>query len=315
MFSIAIPAIKPIFLEKAIKSVIEQDFQDYELILINYSQDKQIDDIVNRFPDKRIKYINNLPSTGIINDWNNCLNYANREYFILFSDDDIYEKNFLTEVTEAIKRYPDIPIFRVRTKIIDENDKLKYLSSSAPEWESCADFIWHRLRNYRFHYISDFIFKTSELKTIGGFIDFPDAWYSDDATNIKLSNINGIVCINKFLFNYRESQHTISKSGKIEKKLAGLESYNNWLTNFVENELKEQSSNDKYIIQELHKAKQQRFVLLTGNIISIGVKKGLLGFWDIFHRWFKFRKKYKFLNFVSLIWAFGLHYRKYKGSR
>lgn len=309
MFSIAIPAIKSDYFEKALVSLLNQTYKDFEIIICDYSNNDNIKYIVNKFNDSRIKY-HKLNSEGIIKDWNRCLEFATREYFILFSDDDIYSSKLLETVRRYIDKYPDANIFRVRTKIIDENDNPKQITSNAAEKENVIDFIWHRFKGYRMHFAGDFIVKTDVLRKIGGFIPFPDAWYTDDATWMKIANINGIINIPDILFYYRDSNVTVSQTGKIYNKIKGLNEFEQWFDNFLKNEVEINDSN-KDIYQDLLQIKEYRFNTLVGNILSSGLNRNkVLDIWEIIKRYLKNRKYSKYVNMKSLLWAILLQLKK-----
>jgi len=309
LFSIGIPAIKANYFESALKSLINQTFKDFEIILCDYSKNDEIKKVVEKYNDSRIKYYK-FESNGIIKDWNRCLEFSNREYFVLFSDDDIYSPIFLETVKKFIEKYPNNNIFKVRTKIINENDKLKQITTNAAEYESAVDFIWHRFKSYRMQFAGDFIVKTETLKKIGGFIPFPDAWYTDDATWFKIANINGIINIPMTLFYYRDSNITVSQSGKIEKKIHGLNEFEIWFNDFLQTELVI-NKDEKDILEDLLKIKNQRFITITGNILSSGLYSNkIIDIFKILVRYLKSKKLSKHINKKSLLWAILLRLKK-----
>jgi glycosyltransferase involved in cell wall biosynthesis len=315
LFSIAIPAIKAIYFEEALQSILNQTYKNYEIIICDYSKTNDIFNIYSKYQnDERIRYYK-LVSKGIIEDWNRCIDYATKEYFILFSDDDIYEKNFLETVEKYIKKYPQVSIFNVRARIIDDFGKQKQICANAAEYENVLDFIWHRFKGYRFQYAADFIVKTEKLKQIGGFIPFPDAWYSDDATWFTLADENGIVHIPDILFNYRDSRATISQTGKLVNKIIGLNQFEIWIERFLQNK-KITDEKEISIYNDILKIKNYRFVTIVGNILSIGIEnKKYFGFVIIILRWIKTKKYSKHVNLQSLFWAFALYYKKLRNSQ
>ncbi|MDN3583739.1 glycosyltransferase family 2 protein [Mucilaginibacter flavus] len=236
MFSIIIPAFKTKYLFYAIKSVLDQTFEDFELIIVNDKSPENVAEIVAKFEDKRISYYeneNNLGSKSVVSSWNNCLKYAKFEYTLLFSDDDILEPDFLLEINELIKQYPLVDLFYSRVAVIDQDNKIIRYTCSAPEREVVLDFIWHRLRGLREIYAPNFVFRTKSLIEIGGFVDFPLAWGSDDATWFSLAKTNGVVSTNKVLCNWRWSELNISKIGNVKLRLNAIETFLTWVANFV----------------------------------------------------------------------------------
>lgn len=236
-FTIAIPVTKPQYFGKTLQSALSQVYNNYEVIILNNASNIQtkteIKKIVKSFNDNKIRYYENDYQIPIVRNWNKCLELSKGEYFHLLSDDDLIEKEFLEKMDEKIDKYPDVSIFHCRTKIIDENGQLIRFAPSCPEWESCVDFIWHRFNEYRIHMLSDFIAKTDELKKISGFVDFPLAFGSDDATWFKLAEVNGIVYCQDTLFNYRNSNSTYSNNYNLENALMSTVMFSKWAIEFI----------------------------------------------------------------------------------
>ena len=66
--------------------------------------------------------------------------------------------------------------------------------------------------------IAEYVFRKSALEAIGGFIDFPMAVGSDNATALLMAK-NGIVCSGDFLVRFRYSGKNISSEGNyLEEK-------------------------------------------------------------------------------------------------
>ena len=74
---------------------------------------------------------------------------------------------------------------------------------------SQLDNIYHQTLPNHISGIGNYVFKTSVLRLIGGFADYPYAWWSDVMTNIKLS-ANGMAVTKDILFNFRQSDQNIS---------------------------------------------------------------------------------------------------------
>lgn len=231
------PAFKASFLKAAIDSILAQSYSNFELIIVNDASPEDLERIIETYNDNRIKYYKNPTNIGgenLIAQWNKCISYANNEYLILTSDDDVYDKDFLYQMSQMIKKYPDVDVFHSRVQIIDSNDKIIDYSAACVEWETCQEFIWHRICKGRAQYIPEFIFRKKALIDKGGFIDFPSAWGSDHATAFLIAKEKGVVCCNLPLLKWRYSGLNISSSGKhLECKIKGLFQYYSWIKKFI----------------------------------------------------------------------------------
>jgi glycosyltransferase involved in cell wall biosynthesis len=314
LISVGLPVVKIEFLESAIKSVLNQSFKDFELIILNNGSPHNVKEIVDKFTDDRIKYYENNEMIPIIENWNKVLNYASGEYFVLFSDDDIYEKDFLSELNSLTEQYPNVNLFHTRVRIINEKNETSYLAPSAPSYETAADFIWHRIKNYRLQYAQDFMVKTSALREIGGFVDLPNAWGSDDATWYRIANKGGVAASNRILCNWRESNFNLARKANVEEKLAAVKAFKNWLDDFIKNELTLTNDTDKEILSEIKKVIAQNTSTKNGFALQLGVRGSLLSSIIIFKRWLSFKRKFE-LDLISLGWANALLLKKIKNSK
>jgi glycosyltransferase involved in cell wall biosynthesis len=236
LFSIAIPVYKNAFLKECIASILCQTFEEFELIIVNDCSPDPVDQTIKKFDDKRIKYFKNEKNIGgvnLVDNWNNCLEKACGDYFVMMGDDDTMHCDYLLEFTRLIKKYPDLDVYHCRSVIIDENSVPVGLTPSWPEFESVYENMWHRLFAKRLQYISDFVFRTDTLKKKGGFYFLPLAWSSDDISAYIATGAKGIAHTNKAVFNYRRNGFSISSIGNHEKKIEALKMSLQWFNSFL----------------------------------------------------------------------------------
>src|SRR5688572_15109961 len=77
------------YIQEAIKSILEQTFADFELIIINDGSSDATLDCIKSFSDPRIKLINNEKNLGIIKSRNIGLDAASGEYIAKMDSDDV----------------------------------------------------------------------------------------------------------------------------------------------------------------------------------------------------------------------------------
>ena len=309
-FTIAIPVVKTNFFHKTLKSAINQTFTDYEIIVLNNANNQkikiEIQDITleasKTFP---IRYYENEEQLPPVQNWNKCLKLAKGNFFCILSDDDEYGLEYLNEISKAISKYSSCNIFHVRLRITNEMDETISISTSCPEQENCLNLIYHRIRNQREQFLSDFIVKTSQLKNIGGFIDFPSACCTDDATWFKIANHGGIVFVNKILLSYRKSSINLSKNDSVENKIVAYNQYETWIADFLNNELIFEHSEIE-IYKNLQMHLKSAFILNKGRALSLSNSRSF-GFVRLIFNWLKYRKKYNIYG-GSLIWATVFHF-------
>jgi len=234
MISIGLPVIKPQFLEEALWSVLNQKYSDFELIVFNDRSDEQIRKIVKSFDDPRIRYLEGESALEVVENWNKVLSYARGDYFVLFSDDDRYHPDFLLEMNSLSAKYPLCNIFHCRVRKINASGELLAITEPCPLFESGFEFILHRLNRDREQFAPEFVVRTTKLKAIGGFVNLPLAWGSDDLTWFQLAIGGGIAYSPKLLFDWRQSPLQISQTGDVEERLLAVEKYRAWLRTFID---------------------------------------------------------------------------------
>jgi len=118
MFSIIMATYNRGFIiDKAIKSVLEQDFKNWELIIIDDGSTDNTFEIVKPFlKDKRIRYIKLPTNKGVNYARNRGLKVATGSYYLPLDSDNQLLKGALKEISEEIERkYTDLYFFRVKT--------------------------------------------------------------------------------------------------------------------------------------------------------------------------------------------------------
>lgn len=211
-YSFVLPAYKAQFLRDAIDSILSQTYKDFELIIVNDDSPEDIGSIVQSYRDNRIQYyVNevNIGSKDLVAQWNHSISYARGEYLILASDDDVYDCEFLERMDKLIVRYPKANIFRPRVKTINEYGEIVGVEGYLKEYSSDIEFLQAWVNGWIGSGIPFYIFKRESLLAMGGFAQYPLAWFSDDATVLNLSN-NGIVTSSDILFSFRWSGLSIS---------------------------------------------------------------------------------------------------------
>jgi glycosyltransferase involved in cell wall biosynthesis len=234
MISIGLPAVKPQFLADAISSALNQTFTDFELIIVNDRADETIRRIVQTFDDVRIRYFEVGPILPVVENWNRVLSYAMGDLFVLFSDDDLYHPEFLSEMKMLLDRYPMSHIAHCRVRKINSEGEVLAFTNMCPEFESGLDFIFHRMLGDREQFAPEFVVRTQKLKDSGGFTDLPLAWGSDDLTWFKLAVDGGIAYSSSAFFDWRQSRFQISQGGDAGERLNAVDEYSVKLRGFTD---------------------------------------------------------------------------------
>jgi glycosyltransferase involved in cell wall biosynthesis len=89
--SICIPAYaEPRYFQRALRSALEQDFTDFEVIVTDDSPDDVITDVLREVRDDRIVYSKNVRRLGVPENWNRAADSATGEFVKFLHHDDCF---------------------------------------------------------------------------------------------------------------------------------------------------------------------------------------------------------------------------------
>ena len=95
-------------LKESIESILNQTFTDFEFLILNDSPDNQaLDEFVNSFDDKRIRYFKNEKNRGIEYSTNFLIKQAKGRYLAIFDHDDISLLERLEKEVDFLDENPD----------------------------------------------------------------------------------------------------------------------------------------------------------------------------------------------------------------
>ncbi|WP_339865813.1 glycosyltransferase [uncultured Algoriphagus sp.] len=300
-FSIGIPAYKEAYLIECISSILSQSYKDFELIIVNDCSPQNVEEIVFSFSDSRIRYFRNEVNCGaenVVDNWNKCLVHATGDFFVLMGDDDKLAPSYLEDFNDLISRYPALDVYHCRSIIINEDSMPIDLTPSWPEYENVLDNIWHRIKSLRQQFISDFLFRTDNLKENDGFYKLPLAWASDDISVYRAIGEKGIAHLNKPNFLYRRNSQTISSGGNSQLKMEALFKEKFWLENFLDN--LDVNLDNSYFLntvlkEEINKYVRKKKIRTITNSYQTGFIKNI-------QFWFNSRKEFN-ISFAEIVYS------------
>lgn len=114
------------FLEKRIQSVLNQTYQDFEIIYLDDVSTDDSDQVLAKFLDnKRIRTIYNQVNSGSpFKQWNKGMREAQGEYVWIAEADDYADEHLLAELVDKLDNNPNVGIAYCQSWEIDENDKI-----------------------------------------------------------------------------------------------------------------------------------------------------------------------------------------------
>lgn len=114
------------FLEEAIESILQQTFDDLELIISDNASTDRTQEICEKAAqvDPRVRYFRQERNLGASPNYNFTFHQARGEYFKWAAHDDIIEPDHVARCVEAMDRYPEVQLAFPRTLKIDETGSI-----------------------------------------------------------------------------------------------------------------------------------------------------------------------------------------------
>ena len=214
MVSIVIPTFKRAErLENAISSCLNQSYKNLEIIVIDdnglgsenqLKTKNNIDNIIERFNDQRIKYIPNARNMGGAIARNIGVDNSSGEYIAFLDDDDLLHPDSIKLRLEAIAGH-DVDFCVSDMNIIDEHENYVECDSNSFRGYNLIDFILDG--NF---YTPMLLINKGVFLQVGGFTDSPR--YQDYILMIKLLSRNFSLhhLNNRLFYHIRHADERIS---------------------------------------------------------------------------------------------------------
>ena len=126
MFSIIIPTFNRISkLKKALNSIYDQTYKNYEIIIIDNFSTDDTEKIVNKYKESKLKYFK-FNNSGIIGKSRNIgIKNSNAPWIAFLDSDDEWYENKLSILENFIKKNPEYDVITNDEEIYYEETKKK----------------------------------------------------------------------------------------------------------------------------------------------------------------------------------------------
>lgn len=114
------------FIAQTIESVLNQTFEDWELIVLDDCSTDNSFQIAQIFEqkDKRITVKKNTQNLGMMGNWNEGIKYCHSEYFVKLDADDIWHPEMLGKSVDILDTMPNVGMVFTKYINIDENSAI-----------------------------------------------------------------------------------------------------------------------------------------------------------------------------------------------
>jgi glycosyltransferase involved in cell wall biosynthesis len=111
------------FLTEAIDSILNQTFEDFELIISDNASSDRTEEICQSYAakDRRVTYHRNEKNLGAARNFNWVFEKSSGEYFKWAAHDDLLRPDYLAMCVEVLDQDPSVVLCYPRARVIDEN--------------------------------------------------------------------------------------------------------------------------------------------------------------------------------------------------
>ena len=145
--SVLIPSFNhALFIGEAIQSVLNQTFQDIEILIIDDGSKDNSIEIIEKFTDSRIYFAVNEENKGAVYTTNKMIELSAGEYIALLNSDDVWETDKLAKQIEFMEKNRQYAAVFSNAEIINQDGSLfhkqEHLYTTIFEQSNRSRFEW-----------------------------------------------------------------------------------------------------------------------------------------------------------------------------
>ena len=227
-FSVIIPLFnKEKFVENAVKSILEQTFSDFEIIIVEDCSTDNSWDVVLKINSDKIKIIQHEKNNGLSASRNTGIRNSNANYVTFLDADDVWKSNYLEKIHDLIQQFPDAKLLATNYEELYPNNVIvlpKNNSANIKKDSIIADFFQTSLAQPLYCSCSLCVEK-SVFDTIG-FYDEKITYGEDIDFNIRANNHFKLAYSNAVLVTYTMfSENQITNTSLKNKVIPDFDAY------------------------------------------------------------------------------------------
>jgi glycosyltransferase involved in cell wall biosynthesis len=197
LVTVAIPVSTRLqYLPNALACVGSQDYEHLELIVSDNGMNGDVvPELVARHYHRPFTFRQNLRPVPIVEHFNQLLDAASGEYFVLLCDDDEISPTFVSELAGRLDRTATAHVALARPETVDAVDGQRrtfdgYWPAQLPADEFIRAWAVKRLRLVS---TVTHMSRTTSARLCGGHAELPRALYSDNLLLLKLALMGDVV--------------------------------------------------------------------------------------------------------------------------
>jgi glycosyltransferase involved in cell wall biosynthesis len=269
-FTVIIPLYnKEKYIENAIKSVLNQTFTDFNLVIVNdCSTDKSVE-IASKYISDTVEIIHHKKNAGLAAARNSGIKNSNSNYITYLDADDLWKPTFLESIFQLIQNFPEARIFGTNYEEIWGAVIKNPLNGSEIlpiDFTGYINFFKINVKQGIYTHGS-VCFHKEVFEKIGYYNE--DIGFSEDLDfNIRANYNFKLAYENSVQMSYfMQTQNQLTQSSILHKTIPDFDTYENWAK--TNSDLKKYLDFERYVLgKRLKKNNDLRWKKMIANIDS-----------------------------------------------
>ncbi len=165
---------RPILLERAIKSIMQQSYGDLLAVVVNDGGDPgPVNKLLEKYSKNvkgRVKLINNKASVGMQNASNQAIKATESKYVTIHDDDDSWHPDFLRETVDFLERHKSMGVITGTIRVIEHIENGAVFTDRREVFEQRLEKVaLHDMVKVNFFPPIAFVFRRTVFRRIGYF--------------------------------------------------------------------------------------------------------------------------------------------------
>lgn len=209
-------------ISRSIESILSQNYQNWELFIIDDGSSDNTEEIIKKYSDGRIFYFKNVENLGVQKTLNRGLKKAKGAYIARIDDDDLWvDPDKLKQQVDFLDSHANYVLVGTGVVVVDEagNELFRYLVPTSDE------DIRSRLLGKNCFVHSSVMFKKDKALWFGGYSEEEDAKHLEDYDLwLKLGTVGKLANLPYYSIKFTLRDKSVSSIHKIEifKKIIHL---------------------------------------------------------------------------------------------
>ena len=191
-------------LKECVQSIFNQTCHDFNLLILDNNSNDGTLQYLESLNDERITLYPSLNDLSIVENWARILSIKKNEFITLIGHDDILYPDYLLDIIELIKQYPDAGLYQTHFNYIDAKGKLIKPCKQMASTQTIDEFIAAQMNQTIDSMGTGYMMRSKDFDMLGGMpTNYPNLIFADYELWMRLTQLSYKATSDKFCFSYR----------------------------------------------------------------------------------------------------------------